>query len=135
MISRKSFESNQKVWLFDSKLKLFPGKLRSRWDGPFVVQQVFPSRAVQIMDPQDRRVLMVNGQRLKSVMTYDINPGLIEFINLVDPSYYDQQVRTYLTEDTKLSAGWEATQYFQESLSLFFSFLFFSFWCGLCFQV
>jgi len=63
--------------------------LRSRWDGPFVVQQVFPSRAVQIMDPQDRRVLMVNGQRLKSVMTYDINPGLIEFINLVDPSYYD----------------------------------------------
>jgi len=51
MISRKSFEPNQKVWLFNSKLKLFPDKLRSRWDGPFVVQQVFPSRAVQILDP------------------------------------------------------------------------------------
>mgnify|MGYP001126212315 CR=1 FL=1 len=37
-ISRKSFEPNQKVWLFNSKLKLFPGKLRSRWDGLFVAQ-------------------------------------------------------------------------------------------------
>jgi hypothetical protein len=25
------FEVEQKVWLFDSELKLFPGKLRSRW--------------------------------------------------------------------------------------------------------
>jgi len=30
MISRKSFEPNQKVWLFSSKCKLFPDKLRSR---------------------------------------------------------------------------------------------------------
>jgi len=78
MISRKS-----------SKLKLFPSKLRSRWDGPFVVQQVFPSGTVQIMDPQEGRVLMVNGQRLKPIVTHDIDPGLIESINLVDPIHYD----------------------------------------------
>ena len=41
------------------------------------------------MDPQDGRVLMVNGQHLKSVVTHDIDPGLIESINLVDPVYYD----------------------------------------------
>ena len=51
MISRKSFEPNQKVWLFNSKLKLFPGKLRSKWDGPFVVQQVFLFGAIKILDP------------------------------------------------------------------------------------
>ena len=89
MISRKSFEPNQKVWLFNSKLKLFPSKLRSRWDGPFVVQQVFPSGAVRILDPQDGRVLMVNGQCLKPVVTHDINPCLIESLSLVDPVYYD----------------------------------------------
>jgi len=89
MISRNFFKPNQKVWLFNSKLKLFPSKLRSRWDGPFVVQQVFPSGTVQIMDPQDGRVLMVNGQCLKPVVTHDIDPGLIESINLVDPVYYD----------------------------------------------
>jgi len=89
MISHKSFELNQKVSLFNSKLQLFPGKLKSRWDGPFVVHQVFPSEAVQIIDPQDGRVLVVNSQRLKPVVTYDVDPGLIESINLVDPVYYD----------------------------------------------
>ena len=32
---RKTFEVEHKVLLFDSRLKLFPGKLKSRWCGPF----------------------------------------------------------------------------------------------------
>ena len=88
-IFHKYFELNQKVWLFNSKLKLFPGKLRSRWDGPFVVHQVFPSGTVQILDRQDGRVLMVNGQRLKPIVTHDLDPSLIESINSVDPVYCD----------------------------------------------
>ena len=88
-ISRKYFEPNQKVWLFNSKLKLFPNKLRSRWDGYFVLQQVFPSVAIKILDPQDGRILTVNGQWLKAVVTNEIQPGLIGSINLVDPVYYD----------------------------------------------
>ena len=40
-ISRKSFEPNQKVWLFNFKLKLFPCKLRSRWDELFVFDKCF----------------------------------------------------------------------------------------------
>ncbi|RDX68978.1 hypothetical protein CR513_51969, partial [Mucuna pruriens] len=36
-ILRKEFKVNQKVLLFNSWLKLIAGKLRSRWDGPFVV--------------------------------------------------------------------------------------------------
>ena len=38
---RKNFVVGQKVLLFYSCLKLFPGKLRSRWIGPFVVTNVF----------------------------------------------------------------------------------------------
>jgi len=87
--SSKSFEPNQKVLTFNFKFKLFPGRLRSRWDNPFVVQQVFPSRAVQILDPQDGRVLIVNDQCLKPIMTNDIELDLIEFINLVELVYYD----------------------------------------------
>ncbi|RDY05372.1 hypothetical protein CR513_10811, partial [Mucuna pruriens] len=34
-ILRKEFKVSQKVLLFNSKLKLIIGKLRSRWDGPF----------------------------------------------------------------------------------------------------
>ena len=47
-INRKTFEPNQKVWLFNAKLRLFPGKLHSRWDGPLIVTQVFPHGAIKI---------------------------------------------------------------------------------------
>ena len=42
-IVKKNFEIGQKVLLFNSKLKLFPGKLRSKWCGPFDVLEVYPS--------------------------------------------------------------------------------------------
>ena len=36
-IIRKEFEAGQQVLLFNSRLKLFPEKLKSRWSGPFTV--------------------------------------------------------------------------------------------------
>ena len=47
IISRKSFEPNQKILFFNFKLKLFLDQLKSRWDGPFVVQQVFSYGAIK----------------------------------------------------------------------------------------
>ncbi|RDX77624.1 Pro-Pol polyprotein, partial [Mucuna pruriens] len=37
-ILRKDFHISQKVLLFNSRLKLIAGKLRSRWDGPFTYE-------------------------------------------------------------------------------------------------
>ena len=51
-ISQKIFEPNQKVWLYNKRLRLFPEKLRSRWDGPYIVTQVFPHGAIEIKDPK-----------------------------------------------------------------------------------
>ena len=36
-IARQEFEAGQRVLLFNFRLKLFPGKLKSRWSGPFTV--------------------------------------------------------------------------------------------------
>ena len=36
-IARKEFEAGQQVLLFNSRLKLFLRKLKSRWSGPFTV--------------------------------------------------------------------------------------------------
>ena len=41
-IVRKEFEMGQQVLLFNSRLKLFTGKLKSRWLRLFTVTQVFP---------------------------------------------------------------------------------------------
>jgi hypothetical protein len=65
MLTRKEFHVGDKVLLYHSRLKLFPGKLRSRWIGPFVVSNVFPYGAVEITSFETNRVLKVNGHRLK----------------------------------------------------------------------
>ncbi|XP_040369481.1 uncharacterized protein LOC112184819 [Rosa chinensis] len=65
MITRKTFVVGQKVLLFHSRLKLFPGKLRSRWVGPFVITNVYSHGAVEIRSEKTGKVFKVNGHRLK----------------------------------------------------------------------
>ena len=50
-IARKEFEPSQQVLLFNSRLKLFPRKSKSRWSGPFTMPQVFPYGG-KIMHPE-----------------------------------------------------------------------------------
>ena len=64
-ILRKEFYVGQKVFLYNSRLKLFPGKLHSRWYGPFLVLQVFPHGAVEVQNLENGNAFKVNGQRLK----------------------------------------------------------------------
>ena len=61
----KKFEIGQKVLLFHSRLRLFPGKLRSRWVGPFVVTNVFAHGAIEIQSLVSGKAFNVNGHRLK----------------------------------------------------------------------
>ncbi|XP_030505278.2 uncharacterized protein LOC115720263 [Cannabis sativa] len=61
---RKEFQPGQQVLLFNSRLKLFPGTLKSRWSGPFTVVKVFPYGAVELKD-EGPNTFKVNGHRLK----------------------------------------------------------------------
>ncbi|XP_061358291.1 uncharacterized protein LOC133302515 [Gastrolobium bilobum] len=65
-IIHKEFEPGQQVLLYNSRLRLFPGKLKSRWSGPFVVKKVFPYGSVEISPLDDDRPFKVNGARLKA---------------------------------------------------------------------
>lgn len=47
-ILKHEFKAGKNVLLYNSRLKLFPGKLRSRWSSPFIVTQVFPSGIVEV---------------------------------------------------------------------------------------
>ena len=64
-INRKTFHVHDKVWLYNSCLKLFPGKLRSRWDGPYEILEVYDNGLVLILDPKTKNSFKVNGHRLK----------------------------------------------------------------------
>ena len=47
-LSKKEFWEGELVLLYNSRLRLFPGKLKSRWLGPFTVIKVYPHGAVDI---------------------------------------------------------------------------------------
>ncbi|XP_057785955.1 uncharacterized protein LOC131003487 [Salvia miltiorrhiza] len=64
-IRRKSFEVGQKVLLFNARLRIMPGKLKSRWLGPFKVVSVSPHGAVEIQSLETQKCFKVNGQLLK----------------------------------------------------------------------
>ena len=51
-ITRKEFTAGQQVLLFNSRLKLFPGKLKSRWFRPFTVTKVFSHGGVEVTHPE-----------------------------------------------------------------------------------
>ena len=65
LIARKNFKQGDQVLLYDSKLHLFPGKLKLRWIGPFTIQEVYLNGSVDLLNCKDDRVFKVNGQRLK----------------------------------------------------------------------
>ncbi|XP_058726753.1 uncharacterized protein LOC131598138 [Vicia villosa] len=64
-IQRNEFWEGQRVLLYNSRLKLFPGKLRSKWSGPFVIHKVFPHGAIELKKEANGDTFKVNGKRLK----------------------------------------------------------------------
>ena len=85
LIQRRTFDVGQKVLLYNSRLHLFPGKLRSRWSGPFIVKHVYPYGAIDIENPKNGNVFKVNGQRLKPFLDNQFFQE--ECVLLSDPCY------------------------------------------------
>ena len=73
-IVRKEFETGQQVLLFNSRLKLFPGKLKSKWSGSFTIVQVFPYGGVETMH-LEKGQLKVIARRLKSYFGGEFHAG------------------------------------------------------------
>ncbi|GJT89834.1 hypothetical protein Tco_1078679 [Tanacetum coccineum] len=47
-IKNRIFNVGDRVLLFNSRLKIFSGKLKTRWTGPFTVTQVFPYATIEL---------------------------------------------------------------------------------------
>ena len=62
----KNFEVGQQVLLFSSRLQLFPGKLRSKWSGPFTVVRVYPNGVLELKKEGSTDTFKVNGHRVKT---------------------------------------------------------------------
>ena len=61
-ITHKKFVVGQKVLLYDPTLRIFTGKFRTKWLGPFVITHVFPHGAVEVKSEESEKKLKVNEQ-------------------------------------------------------------------------
>ncbi|GJZ11422.1 reverse transcriptase domain-containing protein [Tanacetum coccineum] len=74
-IKNRVFNVGDQVLLFNSRLKIFSGKLKSRWSGPYTVANVFPYGTIELSQ-KDGQNFKVNGHRVKHYFGEDV-PKLI----------------------------------------------------------
>ena len=84
-IEKWEFIVGDLVLLFNSRLHLFPGKLKSKWTGPYLVTQLVPQGVVEFETKEGVR-FKVNGQYIK------IYFGHAESANEVIEAYHLDEV-------------------------------------------
>ncbi|KAJ0513386.1 putative integrase, catalytic core, ribonuclease H-like superfamily, integrase zinc-binding protein [Helianthus annuus] len=97
----KEFKCGDRVLLYSSRLRLFPGKLKSRWSGPFVIREVFPYGTIEI-EADDGHAWMVNGRRLKHYFGGTLDDREDETIYL-DPSEGADETQGMTVDSPKVS--------------------------------
>ena len=51
--------------MFNSCLRFFAGKLLSKWEGPYIIEEVYRSGAIKINNAEGTNPKVVNRQRIK----------------------------------------------------------------------
>nr|GEX05664.1 reverse transcriptase domain-containing protein [Tanacetum cinerariifolium] len=74
-IKDRVFNICDRVLVFNSRLKIFSGKLKSRWSGLFTISQVYPYGTVELSQP-DGPNFKVNGHFVKHYFEEDV-PKLV----------------------------------------------------------
>nr|GEV98770.1 hypothetical protein [Tanacetum cinerariifolium] len=75
-IKNRVFNIGDRILLYNSRLKIFSGKLKSRWSGSFTIFQVFLYGTVELSQP-DEPNFKVNGHRLKHYFGEDIPQSVV----------------------------------------------------------
>nr|GEV22264.1 reverse transcriptase domain-containing protein [Tanacetum cinerariifolium] len=89
-IKNRIFNVCDQVLLFNSRLKIFSGKLKTRWSGPFTITRVFPYGTIELSQPNGPN-FKVNGHRVKHY--FGFTPHLLKFLvfNFIAPALFDDE--------------------------------------------
>ena len=87
-IIKRDFHVGEKVLLYRSRLRFCAGKLLSRWEGPFVIEEVYRLGAIKIVSLTDNTTQVVNGQRLKHYISGDSYNEEVDIVQVVTPEEF-----------------------------------------------
>jgi hypothetical protein len=90
-ILKREFHVGEKVLLYRSHLRFFAEKLLSKWEGPYVIEEVYRSGAIKIASLKDDTTQVVNGQRLKHYIAGDSYNEDVDVIQTVSPGEFIQE--------------------------------------------
>ena len=71
--------------LYSSRLRFFAGKLLSKWEGPYIIEEVYHSGAIKNNNAEGTYPKVVNGQRIKHYISgnpINVETNVIETITL-----------------------------------------------------
>ena len=76
--------------LYNSRLRFFAGKLISKWEGHYVIEEVYCSGAIKINNFEGTNPRVVNGQRINNYISG--NPINVE-TNVIDAVTPEEYIR------------------------------------------
>ena len=77
-------------FLYNSRLRFFAGKLLSKWEDPYIIEEVCRSGAIKINNFKDTNLKVVNSQRIKHYISG--NPINVE-TNVIDTVTPEEYIR------------------------------------------
>nr|GEV02858.1 reverse transcriptase domain-containing protein [Tanacetum cinerariifolium] len=97
-IKNRIFNVGDRVLLFNSRLKRFSRKLKTRWSGPFTITKVFPYGTIELSQ-LDGLNFKVNGHRVKHYFGGDV-PQLKELCNAFERLMHEKFRMSSMGEHT-----------------------------------
>lgn len=85
-IIEQNIKLGDTVLLHNSCLRLFLGKLKSRWSEHFCVVEIHPTSGVEIAVSNESRIFKVNGHRLKHYVGLG-EEKKVSVTHLIEPSH------------------------------------------------
>nr|GEV03990.1 reverse transcriptase domain-containing protein [Tanacetum cinerariifolium] len=92
-IKNHIFNVGDRVLLFNSCLKIFSGKLKTRWSRPFTITKIFLYGTVELSQP-DGPNFKVNGHRVKHYFGWDV-PQLLPIMNPNEFDLWKMRIKQY----------------------------------------
>nr|GEU54991.1 reverse transcriptase domain-containing protein [Tanacetum cinerariifolium] len=101
-IKNQIFNIGDQVLLFNSRLKIFSRKLKSRWSGPFTISEIYLYETAKLTH-SDGSNFKVNCHRLKHYHGGDLPPSGMSYKEPpIPPPGVEEQEPTEVTNDTEL---------------------------------
>ena len=87
--------------MFNSRLRFFAGKLLSKWEGPYIIEEVYRSGAIKINNAEGTNPKVVNGQRIK------------HYISCTPINVERNVIQTLTPEEHIKETFWNTPEYFK----------------------